>query len=562
MITSEVEKRLSAIEATITGLSGQQGPPAVSRGELQTLQQIACKVNTIEQRVVVNAPSPNPPGPQPNKQKTEGSVAMKKGKEIADLPWYEAELRNSSTARLVFWSAMITTGKWGPVTADDKTIGLAYANNPDRDVVTDFIRRSINTHFRPGGSGQFPSPPASQVPLIKGWAQSFNWTISDQEGQTVSCDQKKCVYAPGRGIKSKVTVPAANTSTQPATRPNSAPVNPPPEQPWETVRGGSAANKSFVQAAASDTKGKVTGPQQKYGNVAMSKFMSPPPKVVPKRSRSYGKRYILKYGRNEKPTQGTALPIQVIVSEINRTCSQLNVKANSAEWTIAMNLQIYFTHDSLDSQIEKARATILGVLAKGCPKAIFMKSVKWSRVVVRDVPTTRWQVNNDGMIDEDTGAPHGNFVKVTKQDIETELRASHPLLSEATFVEGPDWTSRTGQPDPDSPTANVSFTIPDPDESRVKALTSRPLIIFHTPCRLSQWTEKINLIQCTCCWKFGDKVHPNCQVRCRRCGGHHSQVDHHRECKLCEKADGINHEDRKNGHTTCGHPKRCPNCTE
>ena len=85
-ITSEVEKRLSAIEAAIAGLSRQQGPPAVSRGELQTLQQIARKVNTIEQRVVVNAPSPNPPGPQPNKQKTEGSVAIKKGKEPTDLP--------------------------------------------------------------------------------------------------------------------------------------------------------------------------------------------------------------------------------------------------------------------------------------------------------------------------------------------------------------------------------------------------------------------------------------------------------------------------------------------
>ena len=201
---------------------------------------------------------------------------MKKGKEPADLPWYEAELRNSSTARLIFWAAMITTGKWGPLTDDNKTIGLDWANNPDRSIVTDFIRRSVNTHFRPGASGQFPSPPASHVPIAKGWAQSFNWIICDQLGQTISSDQRKCVYAPGRGTKSKVSVPAPNAAPPPPTSSNPAPVNPPSDQPWKTVRGGSAA-KSFAQAATSNTKAKVTSPQQKYGNVATSKFMSPPP---------------------------------------------------------------------------------------------------------------------------------------------------------------------------------------------------------------------------------------------------------------------------------------------
>ena len=103
-------------------------------------------------------------------------------------------------------------------------------------------------------------------------------------------------------------------------------------------------------------------------------------------------------------------------------------------------------------------------------------------------------------------------MRVTKEDIEEELHATHPLLTNATFVEGPDWTSHTGEPDLQAQKANVSFTISDPDESKVKALTSHPLIILHTPCHMFQWTEKINLIQCTRCWKFGDKTHPNCQV--------------------------------------------------
>ena len=104
--------------------------------------------------------------------------------------------------------------------------------------------------------------------------------------------------------------------------------------------------------------------------------MAPLPKVAPKHTRSYRKRYMLKYSQYEKPTEGTKLSIQVVITEINHTYSHLNIKANLAEWTSALNLQIFFMHNSLDSQIKKARATILGVLAKGYSKTIFMKSIK------------------------------------------------------------------------------------------------------------------------------------------------------------------------------------------
>ena len=165
------------------------------------------------------------------------------------------------------------------------------------------------------------------------------------------------------------------------------------------------------------------------------------------------------------------------------------------------------------------------------------------------------------MVDEDTGAPHGRFVLVTKEEIETELQHAHPLLTDATFVEGPDWTDRSGKPPLGAEHANVSFTIPDPDDDKVKALVARPMILFHIPCRCTQWTEKINLIQCTRCWKFGDKVHPECPIRCRRCGGNHDETKHNMECKKCEKSE-IDHEERKKGNTTCAHPLSCPNCTE
>ena len=51
-------------------------------------------------------------------------------------------------------------------------------------------------------------------------------------------------------------------------------------------------------------------------------------------------------GCYEKPTKNTKLPIQVIISKINQTYSGLNIKANSAEWTLALNLQIFFTYNT------------------------------------------------------------------------------------------------------------------------------------------------------------------------------------------------------------------------
>ena len=291
-------------------------------------------------------------------------------------------------------------GKWGYINQNGNTMGFNYMHtNPttNREQTTTFIQDSIKVHFTPRGSGQFPSPPNNSVPLVSKWTTAFTWTICDQEGNTTSCNQRKVVYAPGRGPKTKVNI--NSKQKQPTTLPVAQLlVNPPSEQPWKTIQGGSAAKQSFAQAAAAVNKTKVTGPQRKYGNIPTNRFMAPPPKVVPKHTGSYGKRYMLKYSWNKKPTEGTKLPIQVIVSEINKTCTQLNIKANSAEWTTALNLQIFFMHNSLDSQIEKARTTILGVLAKGCPKAIFMKSVKWSHVVIRDVPITRWTNSEDGMV--------------------------------------------------------------------------------------------------------------------------------------------------------------------
>ena len=207
-----------------------------------------------------------------------------------------------------------------------------------------------------------------------------------------------------------------------------------------------------------------------------------PKRPPPRRTSNFGKRWIIRFHREEKPTKGTATPIQVVVTEINRTCAQFNVKANSAEWTSAMNLLIYFSFDSIESQIMKCNKTILGALAKGCEHAIFMKSVKWSRIVVRGVPVQCWIAETPPNTPESLELPNGHFVPVTKPDMEHALCASHPLLETAIFMEGPDWTDRSGKPPPEASFANISFAIPNPDDERVKALVHQPLLLFNTPC--------------------------------------------------------------------------------
>ena len=94
------------------------------------------------------------------------------------------------------------------------------------------------------------------------------------------------------------------------------------ENPWiETPKGGSTSRtttppKSFAAAAA--TKPKIMAPQQRYDNIPTTRFMAPmPKKPVTKQTGNFGKHYMVRFHRNEKPLKGTAMLIQAVVSEIN-----------------------------------------------------------------------------------------------------------------------------------------------------------------------------------------------------------------------------------------------------
>jgi len=175
------------------------------------------------------------------------------------------------------------------------------------------------------------------------------------------------------------------------------------------------------------------------------------------------------FHQDEKPTTGTRLPIQAATGMINTTCAPLNVKVTMAEWTPSQNLILCFSQGSIESQIKKAGSTILGTIARDCPRAIFMKCEKWSRIVVHNIPTQRWCYESSSIID------------VTREVIESETRQAHPLLTDAMFTESPNWTAKEG-PSPGSTHANISFAIPDHNESRLREVTSRPLAYFGSYC--------------------------------------------------------------------------------
>jgi len=534
-----------------------------SRANDEVLDQIARKVNAIEQKV--NRPSgANPPGSAIQPPSPPRIQAQEKGKTPIRLPvapthpqtvprpsppgptppdhaflgpWYDNLLQNASTERLTLWAAMISVGKWGPLSTSGKPCTFPYGKPNPRDLVSRYIGDSLAEHMKPGSSWAMVSPPVGSLPkVLKGWTTSLQWQVCNDEGQVIA-EGKTPLFAPGLA----------------------------PEAPWSQTPKGGGKPKTFANAAkvATNTpQPKIMAPQKKYGDVPTSRFMQPAPKATRPPPRSFGKKYMLKFHRDDKTPAGSRIPAQATVSEINRTCRTLNVRANTAEWTTAGNLFVFFTYDSIDSQIEKARSTILGVLARGMPRTIFMKLVKWSRIVIRDFPTERWVApTDDEMENQETlyADAYGSFVRVTKDEIATAIRQSHTLLTEAIFMEEPDWTTRDG-PNVDDKTANVSFTVPDPDESLFKAIVRNPLIYFGVPCHLTRWTEKINLVRCSRCWKYGDKQHPDCPVRCGKCGGGHHEDTHNVDCKKCVASD-IDHEERKKGNTVCTHPLSCPNCS-
>ena len=429
----------------LTGNLGHQGPPNTLSSQKEKLDTITCKIINIEQKIVTAPPKAgNPPGLQTKNPKTKGQGAKQKGTEATPKYWYHKDLKDFSTKRLVLWAAVISVGKWGrPI--NDQPKPFNHKCNDNREAIQAYIKRTLQYHFGPGKLNCFPSAPPADRKISSGWTKSFNWEILNYNREVISCSQKTPVYPAQPYMKIEGKDQCTTMNPLQADKGKQRMVETPVaevEDPWiETPRGGlmscdsSKPKQISFTAAAAATKPKITAPQPKYDNVPTTWFVTPMSKRPAKHTGNYGKRYMIKFHMDKKPLPGTAMPIQAIISEINRTCGQFHIKANSAKWTPAMNLTIFFTHDSIDPQIEKARNTILGVLAKGTNKSLFIKSTKWSRIVVRDVPTQKWVTDENAPTDQDLGAPPpGEFIQVTDAELKEEIRKSHPILADTIFV--------------------------------------------------------------------------------------------------------------------------------
>jgi len=327
----DIQVRLDSIESLLHRLlskreptaarKGPASPPTQSSANNNLLDQIARKVNTIEQKVS-KASGANPPGSAILPTSPPRIPAQAKGKDpvrppVAPThpqtvprpsppgptppdhaflgPWYDNLLQNASTERLTLWAAMISVGKWGPLSTSGKPCTFPYGKPNPRDLVSRYIGDSLAEHMKPGSSWAMVSPPVGSLPkVLKGWVTNLQWQVCNDEGQVIA-EGRTPLFAPGLA----------------------------PETPWSQTPKGGGKPKSFAnaaKAAANTPQPKITTPQKRYGDVPTSRFMQPAPKATRPPPRSFGKKYMLKFHRDDKTPAGSRIPAQAAVSEINRTC--------------------------------------------------------------------------------------------------------------------------------------------------------------------------------------------------------------------------------------------------
>jgi len=229
----DIEVRLDSIESLLHRLlaekdttaahKGPAGPPVQSRANNEVLDQIARKVNAIEQKV--NKPSgANPPGQAILPPSPPRIPAQEKGKtpvrpptipahpqtvprpsppgptppdHTHPGPWYDNLLQNASTDRLTLWAAMISVGRWGPLNSNGKPCTFPYGKPNPRDSVSRYIGDSLAEHMKPGSSWKMVSPPIGSLPqILRGWTTGLQWQVCNDEGQVIA-EGKTPLFAPG-----------------------------------------------------------------------------------------------------------------------------------------------------------------------------------------------------------------------------------------------------------------------------------------------------------------------------------------------------------------------------
>ena len=260
-----------------------------------------------------------------------------------------------------------------------------------------------------------------------------------------------------------------------------------------------------------------------------------------------------KADKKDKPAESEHLPGHIAAERINLSCTAYNIKAILASWSQKGNLVLTFSDNSTDKNITNAAETIKKQVAPGW-NTVLTKITNQSRIILPNVPCQK--VSHSVITGDEMDVEKSERDVWSSEDLEAELRKSHPLLKDVKFCVPPAWATRNISPT--TSTATALIIIEDPDSLIMSALTSSSLIMFATRISPKAWKEKINLIQCTRCWRFG-KEHPACTPICKLCGSKGHTTDMHNEsCKKC-KDTGVALNDLRNPEWTCIHII-CANC--
>ena len=565
----EVERLNTSITSLCAQVSSLQ--QSVSRSESQRATQVPSlpaaprAPSARPSTPVARGPTPSPPKSNPWDSfdpLTNFSAGLHDGH-----AWFTDQLTSLPDESVHWWARVITMGQWGPIKSDTgKPAGIRYEAPANEKRF--FIAHAIRRAFSQTGCRFFLVPPSAYVSHKPAESfQSYAWSTWNGHGVVPSVRAGTSVaiayppenrphkvlsgFAPGvpviappaAALHARVDdFPSLTQSSWPSQHASGSNAIPLPSAlqetptPWNKVaKGGKTI--SFAKAAANAADLQAPAPSKRFRHPATSN----------------SHRWILRFPKDHKIPQHSRPPPLVIVDKINLACKETHhVKAVLADWIHPSgNLAVVFNPTSSDKNIGLAAATIIKLF---CPDALnavtFRKAVTWSKIVFPRVPCRSMNINKfDGnsMTTNETWS---------KPELLTAVKNSHPLLENAYFTELPD---RTVENVPfDASVANLVFSIEDPDSSIADTLTRSEIILFATRIRPQGWKEKINLTQCSRCFKLGES-HPACSIRCIKCGSSsHSVEAHNRNCPHCI-GTGVPVEDLSSPDWICAH-HRCLNC--
>ena len=320
------------------------------------------------------------------------------------------------------------------------------------------------------------------------------------------------------------------------------------ENPWNKASG--SGKQSFAQITSQ--KPSSQPPQQRYPTTTHPRKQDDKWVLL-----FHGSKASLvtndKADKSDKPSDSERLPGHMAAERINLSCAAYNIKAILASWSQKGNLVLTFSENSTDKNISNAAETIKKQVAPGW-NTVLTKITNQSRVILPNVPCQK--ISYTVITGDEMDVERTERDVWSSEDLEAELRKSHPLLKDVKFCVPPTWATRDIPATATSATASI--IIEDPDSSIISALTSSSIIMFATRISPRAWKEKINLIQCTRCWRFG-KEHPSCTLVCKICGNKSHTTDMHNEsCKKC-KDTGVALDELRNPDWTCLHVI-CANC--